>query len=278
MNKKKLINDVKLGSDPEVFLYNTKNEEFFSAVGLIKGTKKRPLAMDNLPEGFMWQVDCVALEYNIPPADTLKQWVTYHKKSLNYMKKNIPSELELSITASARFNDNQLKTKQANTFGCDPDLNVWLGRQNEMPDPSTFGNLRSCGGHVSIGYSNPTEEISVEIVKAFDLFLTLPSLFIDEDTERRKLYGKAGSFRFKNFGVECRALSNFWLKDEKYMSWVYKQVHKAIDFVNSENEIPEHLTLLLPQAIDSNNTDLAERICNEFNITIPEKVLLKVEV
>ena len=40
MNKKKLINDVKLGSDPEVFLYNTKNEEFFSAVGLIKGTKK----------------------------------------------------------------------------------------------------------------------------------------------------------------------------------------------------------------------------------------------
>jgi len=111
------IKNVKLGSDPEVFLWNRINEEFYSAVGFNKGTKKKPLQMPDLPKGFMWQVDCVALEYNIPPAEFLKDWIINHRTALNYMKSQLPDELELRIAASARFNANHLKSKQANTFG-----------------------------------------------------------------------------------------------------------------------------------------------------------------
>jgi len=155
---------------------------------------------------------------------------------------------------------------------CDPDLNVWKGEENISPDPVIFGNLRSCGGHVSIGYDNPKEEISEEIVKAFDLFCTLPSLLLDPDTERRQLYGKAGSFRFKNFGVECRSLSNFWLISEAYMAWVFDQTQKAIDYINSGKGVKGDLAAMLPVAIDENNKDLAAIICREHKIELPEVI------
>jgi len=267
---KPIISNLLVGSDPEVFLWNNVNNEFHSAVGFIKGTKKRPLQMDNLPKGFMWQVDCVALEYNIPPATNEDEWISYHKQSLKYMREHLPEELDLVIQASARFNANHLNTKQANTFGCDPDYNVWKGEQNTPPD--AIDNLRVCGGHVAIGYDNPTEEVSEQIVRLFDLFLTMPSILLDPDTERRQLYGKAGSFRFKNFGVECRALSNYWLTSEVYTAWVYNQVLKIQDFINEGRELNKDLYELLPMVIDTNNRDMARNLCKEYGIELPEVV------
>lgn len=153
---------------------------------------------------------------------------------------------------------------------CDPDLNVWLGRQNDVPE--ALDNLRVSGGHIALGYENPTEEVSEEIVKAFDLFLTLPSILLDPDTERRQLYGKAGSFRFKNFGVECRALSNYWLTSELYVAWVYEQCQKVVDFINDGHTVREDLYEMLPSVINNNQKDMAKILCREFKIELPEVI------
>jgi hypothetical protein len=40
---------------------------------------------------------------------------------------------------------------------------------------------------------------------------------------RRELYGKAGAFRPKPYGVEYRVLSNRWLNSEALIRWVYNQ-------------------------------------------------------
>ncbi len=40
----------------------------------------------------------------------------------------------------------------------------------------------------------------------------------DKDTERRGMYGKAGAFRPKPYGVEYRTLSNAWLSNDERIS------------------------------------------------------------
>jgi hypothetical protein len=107
----------------------------------------------------------------------------------------------------------------------------------------------------------------------FDMYVTLPALFKDNDTRRRELYGKAGSFRFKDpWGLECRALSNFWIHSRDTMDWVFNQTLKAVNCVldgNSEKLI-EKYSLLVREAIDTNNLVLAEELLTVINIT--EKV------
>ncbi len=50
-----------------------------------------------------------------------------------------------------------------------------------------------------------------------DLFIGITSLFLDDDNLRRSMYGKAGCFRNKSFGVEYRVVRNFWITTENYI-------------------------------------------------------------
>ena len=88
-------------------------------------------------------------------------------------------------------------------------------------------NLRSCGGHVHVG----TKHDPIHVVKAMDIYLGVPSLKLDPDKQRRKLYGKAGAFRFKSYGVEYRTLSNFWIWSKELQEWVFKQTNKALEHI-----------------------------------------------
>jgi len=106
------------------------------------------------------------------------------------------------------------------------------------------------------------------------MFLTLPALFKDNDTRRRELYGKAGSFRFKPFGVECRALSNFWIHTEEDMKWVFDQTMKAVNIVLdgvADEYIDKH-SELVRLAIDNADVNLAKVLISEIKLT-EQKIL-----
>ena len=124
------------------------------------------------------------------------------------------------------------------TCTCEPDFNAWTKQINPRPLASDW-QLRSAGGHIHIG----TKEDPIEVIRAMDLFVGVPSIIKDPGGERRReLYGMPGAYRIKPFGCEYRVLSNFWIFSRELVEWVYNQTAKAIDFVESGETIDPEVT------------------------------------
>ena len=261
------IHNISLGTDPEIFIENEK--EIISAEGLIPGTKYEPHPITD--RGHCIQIDNIAFEFNIPPCSTKEEYI----ENINFVKDHLSIIAEangakLSKLASAEINPIYLQTQNAQTFGCEPDFNVYERDVNESPNSQT--NLRCVGGHVHVGIPEEyrTEDNLERIVKMFDIMVTLPSLLLDKDERRRELYGKAGSFRFKDFGVECRALSNFWIHSNELIEWVFEQTIKAVTVV-LDGKADEYIKLYgedTVTAINTNNKELAKQTIEKINTNI----------
>lgn len=253
--------EVTLGSDIEVFLQERETGKLISSIGLIPGTKDRPHYIGK--EGYAVETDNVSTEFLVPIFTTSKEL----KKHVHHMKGVITSmvsgHLEISDKASGIFTKDQLKPAEAKRFGCDPDFNAWEdGVENAKPCIPNK-RLRSNGMHIHIGYNNPMTSTSIELVKALDLILGLQSIFIDPDTERRQLYGKAGSFREKPYGVEYRVLSNYFIMHDDLMDFVVDGVYEAIDRINNMELVTDEN---IPIAIDNGDKDLAIKILDAHKV------------
>src|SRR5882672_7870392 len=185
------MDGISIGCDPELFLRNTENK-FISSIKKFGGSKTRPAPIG---ENCYVQEDNVAVEFNIPPSKTLEEF----SKSIEYSLKQIAFKAEtmnlsLAIVPAAHFDNDQLREPKAKVFGCDPDFNAWTKKKNDSPkcdDPS----LRSAGGHIHVGCIRWLNENPIvkphDIARVMDVFLGIPSVILDHDKTRRKLYGKA---------------------------------------------------------------------------------------
>jgi hypothetical protein len=238
---------VRIGSDPETFLMDATGR-YISSVGLIGGSKDEPMPIGN---GCSVQEDNVTVEFNTPPTNNPEEFVNAINYNLDWITRRA-SELNLSVvfTPSAEFDDEQLNSDAAQTFGCDPDFNAWeFGAANPRPR-SKNRNLRSAGGHIHI---EAPDLDKLELVKAMDLFVGVPMLKFDQDKRRRQLYGKAGAYRPKSYGIEYRSASNAWLANDETKKWAFEQTQKAVEFVRSGKEIPDDLGDMIQEAINTSN-------------------------
>lgn len=230
-----------VGADPELFLATQKGK-MIPAIGLIGGTKDEPLPISELGPGHCKQEDNVMVEFNIPPAATKEAFVSSLTNVLAHLEQQVKQkDLKLVISSSHVFDKVQLSHPQAMTMGCDPDFCVWTRSINETVSAAQAGRLRTAGGHIHLGFTvdgEPPEVVSSEpIVKMCDLVFGLPSLFVDSDNRRRSLYGRAGAFRLKNYGIEYRTLSNWWIRSPEYQGWVFDQAHNLFSLFNGN---PKH--------------------------------------
>jgi len=256
-----MINNVVRGADPELFLVDKEGYPVTS-IGLIGGTKSKPRDLGN---GYALQEDNVTVEFNIPPANDSKKFVASIQYMLELIKQDIKDkDLDIAIVPTMEFFPMQLAHPQAQELGCEPDFNAWTRKVN--PRPVAPELLRSSGGHLHIGYDNPNEELSLELIKAHDLFCGVASVLYDSDVRRREIYGKAGAHRIKGYGVEYRTLSNFWLKTPELTNWLFEQSEKAVEFVNSGREIPIKWGNRIVECINSGNKELVALIDREYKV------------
>ena len=225
-----------LGADPEFWL--TKAGENVSAHGMVEGTKENPLLLKN---GAV-QVDGTALEFNINPAENEEQFVEHIDTVIEQIRTMIPKDYDFDFSPVAHYTEEVFKEipKEAKILGCEPDYNAYTGLINETPNvEATF---RTAAGHVHFGYTDGVNVTNANhfkdcriLIAYVDLFVGLPLSILERTNKRNELYGKAGAFRPKSYGVEWRTGSNFWLNSEKLQRLVYKQCQKAFSsLVNND--------------------------------------------
>lgn len=261
--------NITIGADPEVFV--TKEGRLVSAHGLVEGTKEQPKAVK---DGAV-QVDGMALEFNINPADSLESFINNLDSVMHQLSELVP-EYDLHADPVAEFGKAIMEEtpEEAKELGCEPDFNAWDdGKVN--PRPNADVDFRTGAGHVHIGWTEGMDindpshiKACIALVQKLDLYLGTPSLLLDDCTKRRKLYGQAGAFRVKPYGVEYRVLSNFWLKTPEYKAWVYNNTIKAIESLLMRPEKDYYDPRV---TINTSDVRMARSIVNYFSIPMPEK-------
>lgn len=275
-----------VGADVENFLID-KDGKPVPCIELIGGTKEAPIPLKELGEGFAVQEDNVLLEYNIPPARTRAIFVYNIMRIQEELRRRVAEKgLIMVPSASMHFTEAQLDHPQARRFGCEPDFNVWERRVNDSPksDSVEAATLRTAGGHVHVSFNVngeppkfPEHITEMEtVVMGMDVFIGIPSVILDKDKERRKLYGKAGAHRRKPYGIEWRTSSPWWTSKPEYIEFVFEQVQRIFNFMKFDGIAHTSNWLRtahndVTRAINDGDIGWAQRVCRNFGIRLPEQ-------
>lgn len=260
-----------VGTDPEVFLWHTIKRKFVGAHGVTHGTKEYPAVLDwpNLV-----QVDGMALEINTPATmfpDIFSKICLDARRSL---KELVGKGRRIKIVPTAEFDDEEWDRapEEAKILGCDPDFNAWSGGINEPPNADV--RFRTGAGHIHIGWGkgfsldDNYKHICQEVIKEQDALNGVASLLYDQDTKRRSLYGKAGAFRPKTYGVEYRTLSNSWFRNTDLTKYVARRTFQGVKNLMFKRTI---YTPEVENIINENKVDEAVYFLEHHKITLPPK-------
>ncbi len=270
---------ISIGTDPEYFLRNKETSSLVSAIPFIKGDKHNPVPLKN---GGNIQADNVAVEFATDPANSTDDFIAKIKAAFSDTLDVLPKGFELAVLPSAEFHPFELTDPKAQEFGCTPDYCAWELIENDSPrHPNP--NFRSCGGHIHVGCLNEDgslthedakflleDEGRITMIRGMDLFHGIISTILDNSkasVERRKLYGKAGCHRPTAYGVEYRALSNYWTKTPYSSMLMSSLTDDVVELILADK---------LYSVIDEVGAEDIQRIINTGNVADAKSALDKV--
>ena len=260
------------GSDPEFML--VRDGRYFSAIEIIQGSIDNRINI----KGHQFYWDNVLAECAVRPAIGSQKFIESLKECFDIFSKMV-HPYKLKIQASQEYPDSELQSAEARIAGCKPDFCAYELKQVMPPTIEIESqSLRTCGGHIHLG-SNKGALVSdgyepIVIVYLLDLFVGIPSLFLDQDKtsyNRRELYGQAGRYRVKSYGLEYRSLSNFWLTSPKLVKLIYNLCEFVVKFVEEgkSEELWE-----FDEEIFFNSDDLSKAFtCKSYNAKEIKKII-----
>jgi hypothetical protein len=172
---------------------------------------------------------------------------------------------EVSLDVGVEFEDKEFLSLPwyERRFGCNPTLNPYEKTKRVTGVRERF---RSGGGHIHLGGGDVRRAVNTDketLVKLLDILCGAMAVLIDRDpnnVRRRVHYGRAGEHRVKEYGIEYRVPSNFWLRHYVLWSFVSAQARNAVSFANdaTARKLADLVdTKLVRDAINNNDKNLA---------------------
>lgn len=277
------------GSDPEVFLRNRESGEIVSAIDVLIKDKHEPI---DLGDGVTTYYDNAMMEFTIAPAFSKQEFINSFKSAFDkislFLDKQHNNKYEMVIQASHVFDDKYLNHEAAKQVGCNPEYNA--DELNMITPPDFSGNLRSSGGHLSLGradYKNADKnqilmdfDSKINLTKLLDYYVGVPFTLIDNDptsAARRQIYGRCSSHRPKDFGVEYRVLSNYWISSPDLVGIVYDLSEYAIQELIQNKHIHLFKSIdkkLVNASVHENNKELAEELLELMKL--PKNLMIRI--
>jgi len=237
----------------------------------------------SLGKGVAFHYDGLQAEFNAVEStntqDVMRRVRHALKFALELAKEN---GLDFSLDGCVPVDVSELQSfpPDAVEFGCDIDFISWLGgRPNPIMISAEDHPFRYAGTHLHLGAPEDATDswgkklqnillgsydLRAELVNTLDLLVGNTAVMLDQSpasTLRRKLYGKAGTYRPTEYGVEYRVLSSFALVAPQLLPLLWALARESIRLVASG----EHQSLFykvgpenIIRAINENDFDLAK--------------------
>lgn len=224
-------------------------------------TKENPFHVN----GGTMHHDCSLLEFTTPPCDSpgslrssynlQKEYVrgTLLKTSDVYRRgADVVGEAVRSITlaesTAATFSQVEFMNQPENReLGCSPSRNAYGSRPIR---PEGYADTKRFGGtHLNISTPDTTSAEDRSLVMAVDIAFAMPHMITcndpDDEQLRRELYGRAGEYRRKDFGIEFRVLSSNFLS--------FYSIARIYDALKYLVECDEAYLYKSPEGVDVEN-------------------------
>jgi hypothetical protein len=91
--------DLKLGCDPELYLYNTKKKRIVPANGLVPGDKHNP----HLVPGGNVQLDGTVLEIGTDPASSADEFLHNIRSIIEWVRNHLGEDYEIRCGSNAKY-------------------------------------------------------------------------------------------------------------------------------------------------------------------------------
>jgi hypothetical protein len=238
-------------------------------------TKENPFVVN----GGTMHHDCSLLEFTTPPCDTGENLRISYIRQREYVRdqllktedvrrraRDVVGETARSISLSedtaVMFSQVDFMNQPENReLGCSPSRNAYGSRPIR---PEGYADTKRFGGtHLNISTPDTTSAEDRSLVMAVDVAFAMPHMFTcsnpDDEQLRRELYGRAGEYRRKDFGIEFRVLSSNFL-------YAYS-IHRVYDALEYLVECDEAYSYQHPEGVD------VEGIINTMNRPAAMQVL-----
>lgn len=168
------------------------------------------------------EIDGVSLELTMEPDSNSERFVKRLFQHIEVTQKFF--DVKLVPASNMFYTEKDLEVRFAGVLGCSFDYNVYTGKQQAGKIVKDSPTMRTFGGHIHLECRE-----RVNVVKWMDIFVGVFSTVHWNDRERKRMYGKAGSFRPKPYGIEYRVPSSMWTSDQSLALEIINLSRKAVE-------------------------------------------------